>query len=274
MLSLGSAHRCAVWGSPIRHSLSPVLHRAAYRALGLTDWTYERREVDVAGFGAALAVLGPQWCGLSLTQPLKEAALAAARSVSATAAETGAVNTLVREADGWAGHNTDVHGIVTALAEVGCHRPRSAIVVGSGATARSAVRALEVRGASSVTLMVRSGPRPETLDQARRAGLAVEVIGMGEWVAADVVISTVPPASLPVVGLPPAATPEAAVLDVVYGQGRTPLQDAAAEGGWAIAEGTSMLLHQAARQVRLMTGVEAPVEAMREALATALAESP
>lgn len=274
VLSGGAAHRCAVWGSPIRHSLSPVLHEAAYRALGLSDWSYERREVDIAGFAAALGGLGPQWRGLSLTQPLKEVALAAARSVSTTAHETGAVNTLVRDADGWAGHNTDVHGIVKALAEVGCERPRSGLVVGSGATARSAVRALEACGAGAVTFMVRSAPRPETLEQARRAGLAIEVVGMGQWMASDVVISTVPPRALPVVGLPAAGSAGSAVLDVVYGEGRTPLQEAAARSGWAIAEGTAMLLHQAARQVQLMTGLEPPVEAMRTALAAARTDAP
>jgi shikimate dehydrogenase len=273
VLTRPPTHRCAVWGSPIEHSLSPVLHRAAYAALGLTDWSYDRREVDVAGFPAAFAVLGPEWRGLSLTMPLKEVAATVARTVSDTARETGAVNTLVRDADGWTAHNTDVHGIIEALAEVGCTSPGTAVVVGSGATARSAVRALEELGARSVTLMVRAQVRPETVEQARRAGLAVEVVALGAWHVADVVVSTVPPGTVPLDRLPEAPTRHAAVLDVVYGEGRTALQDAAAGRGWAVAEGTAMLLHQAARQVRLMTGLEAPVEAMRAALASARAGS-
>lgn len=259
-----------MWGSPIEHSLSPVLHRAAYRALGLADWSYDRREVDEAGFGAAFAGLGPEWQGLSLTMPLKEVAATVARSVSATARETGAVNTLVREVEGWTGHNTDVHGIVAALAEVGCVSPEKAVVIGSGATARSALRALEQCGVRSVTLMVRAAPRHATLEQARRAGLAVEVVGLGEWVTTDVVVSTVPPGSVPVDGLPVAGSTGSAVLDVVYGAGPTPLQEAAARQGWQVAAGTSMLLHQAAQQVELMTGRQAPVAAMRAALALAL----
>lgn len=259
-----------MWGSPIEHSLSPVLHQAAYTALGLADWSYERREVDEAGFAAALSSLGPEWRGLSLTMPLKEVALAAATTVSPTAAETGAVNTLVREGDGWAGHNTDVHGIVAALAEAGCNRADTALVLGSGATARSALRALEELGASTVILMVRSQPRPETMAQAERAGLAVRVAPMGEWAPADVVISTVPPAAVPSLDdFPATRSRRPVLLDVVYGEGRTPLQETATARGWTLAHGTDMLLHQAARQVWLMTGLEAPVGAMRAALARA-----
>lgn len=259
-----------MWGSPIEHSLSPVLHQAAYAALGLSDWSYERREVDAAGFPAALAELGPQWRGLSLTMPLKEVALTAAAEVSATAAETGVVNTLVRKRDGWVGHNTDVHGIVAALAEAGCESADRALVVGSGATARSALRALEELGTRRVALMVRSVPRPEALAQAERAGLRVEVVRMGEWAPADVVISTVPPAGLPALDhfpSPVAGSDCGVVLDVVYGEGRTPVQTAALAHGWALAPGTDMLLHQAAEQVRLMTGLEPPIEVMRAALA-------
>ena len=104
----GRGARCAVWGSPVEHSLSPVLHRAAYDALGLDAWTYDRREVDEAGFTGALAGLDETWRGLSLTMPLKEAALAAATMSSPTARAAGGANTLVREGSGWSAHNTDV----------------------------------------------------------------------------------------------------------------------------------------------------------------------
>jgi shikimate dehydrogenase len=259
-----------VWGSPVQHSLSPVLHQAAYRALGLTDWSYERREVDEAGFAAAFAALGEEWRGLSLTMPLKEVAATVARSVSRLARETGSVNTLVRGPGGWTGHNTDVHGIVAALAEAGVERATRAVIVGSGATARSAVAALEQCGTRSITLMVRAQPRPETVAQARRAGLDVDVVPMGQWPDSDVVISTVPPRSVAALdGLRTAGQQVPGLLDVVYGEGRTPLEDAAARRGWITVDGTSMLLHQAAEQVRLMTGLEAPIEAMRAALAEA-----
>jgi shikimate dehydrogenase len=273
------AHRCAVWGSPVAHSLSPVLHRAAYAALGLTGWEYDRRDVDEVAFPAALAGLDGSWRGLSLTMPLKEAALRAARTVTPLAAATGAANTLVRDSDdpgdpAWTAHNTDVHGIRTALALGGCPHPSSMLVVGSGATARSALAVLPA-GESRVVFMVRDRVRDETLAQARAAGIAVEVVGLGQWQAAvdvDAVVSTVPPESVAAPDTLPAADDarRPVVLDVVYGSGRTPLQRAAAERGWVVAAGTDMLLHQATEQVRLMTGLPAPLAAMSDALQAAL----
>lgn len=260
--------RCAVWGSPVAHSLSPTLHRAAYAALGLTGWAYDRRQVDEAAFGGALAGLDATWRGLSLTMPLKEVALRAASVVDATAATTGAANTLVATAAGWHAHNTDVHGIVAALRSAGASAPAHALVVGSGATARSAVAALAALGAARVTFLVRGAPRELTVAQARSAGLEVDVVGLGHWPVADVVVSTVPPEAVTGLDDLPAPRGTGAVLDVVYGGGPTPLQRRAREAGWALAPGTDMLLHQAAAQVTLMTGLPAPLEAMAAALAS------
>ena len=263
---------CEVWGSPIAHSLSPVLHRAAYASLGL-DWAYGRREVDADGFADAIAGVGQGCRGLSLTMPLKEVALAAADLVDDAARATGAANTLVPTTTGWSAHNTDVDGIRRALADAGATAPDSVLVVGSGATARSTLAAV-AGTARRVVLMVRDRARPETLEQARAAGLPVEVVGPGKWTPADVVVSTVPPKS--VTGLDRLAAPGASgrtvLLDVVYGGGTTPLERAAVAAGWAVAPGTDMLLHQATRQVELMTGRTAPLEAMRSALEAALAE--
>ncbi|HEV7450616.1 MAG TPA: shikimate dehydrogenase, partial [Pseudonocardiaceae bacterium] len=108
--------RAAVLGSPIRHSLSPVLHSAAYAALGLTGWRYEAFDCDEAALPAFVERLGPEWAGLSLTMPLKEVALAVADEVSPVAAAIGAANTLTRGASGWHADNTDAPGMVDALA--------------------------------------------------------------------------------------------------------------------------------------------------------------
>jgi shikimate dehydrogenase len=274
----GVARHCAVWGSPIGHSLSPVLHRAAYAALGLHDWSYVRREVDEAGFADALAGLDATWVGLSLTMPLKEVAVRAATTVTTVAAITGAANTLVRDPDGspgWTAHNTDVHGITMALRGAGCTDPSSLLVVGSGATARSAIAAVSEPG-GRVVFMVRDGVRPETLAQARDSGLGVEVVRVGDWAAAadvDAVVSTVPPTSVQGLGSFPAVSGgrrRPVVLDVVYGSGETALQRVARDRGWAVAAGTDMLLHQATEQVRLMTGRPAPLAEMSHALRLAL----
>ncbi|MDQ2755929.1 MAG: hypothetical protein M3Y71_05120, partial [Actinomycetota bacterium] len=153
-----TGHHSAVLGSPVSHSLSPVLHRAAHAALGLRGWTYVATRVEASELAQHVGRLGDDWVGLSLTMPLKEAALAVAGGVSALALATGAVNTLVRRppaeaADGdeqrspWWGDNTDVHGLVAALAEAGVDRADHVVVVGSGATARSAVAAASALGA-------------------------------------------------------------------------------------------------------------------------------
>jgi shikimate dehydrogenase len=272
--------RCAVWGSPVAHSLSPVLHRAAYAALGLTSWSYDRHEVDEARFPRALEELDETWRGLSLTMPLKEVALQAAAEATETARETSAANTLVRADGGWLADNTDVHGITAALAAVGCDPASEAVaevvVVGSGATARSAVAAVaamatsagERAGSPRVTLMVRDEARPETLAQARATGLQVVVAQLGDWPDADLVISTAPStAGLSLDTLPAAVGGRTRVLlDVVYGEGPTPLQRGAQHRAWTLARGVDMLLHQASRQVTLMTGQPAPLAAMAEAL--------
>ncbi len=280
-----TAHHAGVLGSPISHSLSPVLHRAAYAALGLQGWTYDATRVEASELLEHVRRLGDEWVGLSLTMPLKEAAFSVAGEVSVLALATGAVNTLVRRATepprsgtghpspGWWGDNTDVHGLVAALAEAGVERADHVVVIGSGATARSAVAAATALGAERVTFMVRAQVRPETLRQARTAGLHVEHVGEGQWPeGVDVVVSTVPPASTAAwaPSLPPGVR---AVVDVVYGDGPTPLTTAARRPGCAAVPGTEMLLHQAARQVELMTGRPAPVSAMRAALTTALSRS-
>jgi shikimate dehydrogenase len=262
--------RAAVLGSPIAHSLSPALHTAGYRALGLDDWEYTRSDVAGPALVSFVTGLGPEWRGLSLTRPLKEVAFTVATTVSDVARETGSINTLLRRADGrWDADNTDVVGILGALAEVGVTHAERPVVIGSGATARSAVAAFAAMGARRVDVMVRGELRGATLAQAEGAGLAVTRRELGDWPDdVDVVVSTVPGDRSPVAAtLPPG---RGAVLDVVYG---TPsaLADVAPRQGYAVVPGVAMLLHQAAEQFRLMTGRRAPLEAMRAAVARVVA---
>jgi len=270
-----ATRRAAVLGSPISHSLSPALHGAAYQALGLSNWLYDAHEVRQSGLREFVAGLGPEWAGLSLTMPLKEAAFEVADEVSDLARQVGSINTLVRRPDGgWSGDNTDVYGVSQALREAGCAHVASSVVLGSGATARSVIAALAMLGCQRVTFAVRSAARPETLDQARHAGLEVDVVRLGQLADrvgdAPLVVSTLPSNALPEMMLPEARLQGHLLLDVVYAGWPTPLARTFEEAGARVVSGFEMLVHQAAEQVHLMTGLRAPVEQMRAAGLAAL----
>lgn len=261
--------RAGVLGRPIAHSLSPVLHRAAYAARGL-DWTYEAIDCGVDELPAVLAARA-DWAGFSATMPLKHALLSAAASVSPVAAAVGAANTLLPGPDGWVADNTDVLGVLGALGEHAV-RPASVAVLGAGGTAQAVLAALPSVGVSSCTVLVRSRSRATPLlDTAARLGVAVQLDDLAPSavaLGADLVVSTLPPgAADPLAGFP--WTPAQAVLDVVYAPWPTPLADAAARAGATVLSGALMLLHQAAAQVRLMTALEPPLDAMRAALRAA-----
>jgi shikimate dehydrogenase len=262
----------AVLGSPVAHSLSPVLHNAAYAALGLTDWSYglhECREPELAGF---VDGLGPEWAGLSLTMPLKRVTLDVADEVDELAGAIGAANTLVLTGRRTA-YNTDIVGIGATLGDVSGR----AVVLGAGGTAQSALASLREAGIDDVTVLVRDLARtPELRDTAERLGVAPRIVAAladpasasAELVGADVVISTLPPGGAdPLV--PPGAG--AVVLDVVYAPWPTPFAAAALTAGAGVRSGLEMLLHQAVAQVELMTGKPGPVAAMRTALDAAVA---
>lgn len=280
-----AGHLAAVLGSPVGHSLSPVLHDAAYRALRLDSWRYCAHEVREPLLADFIGGLGPEWAGLSLTMPLKEVGLTVADEVSPLAREVGATNTLVRLPEGgWAAHNTDVHGVEEALRSAGLDSVPEALVLGSGATARSVLAALGRLGAERVTLAVRGEGREATLEHAGRLGITTRVRPLEDAaaLAADVplVVSTLPAGAADLVaaavagrgessGTPAAGRP--ILFDVVYAGWPTPLAQAFTDRGSVVVSGFEMLLHQAAAQVELMTGLEPPVEAMRAAGLAALA---
>ncbi|GII04528.1 shikimate dehydrogenase [Planobispora takensis] len=261
--------RAAVLGSPIAHSLSPYLHRAAYRALGLDDWSYEAIECEETGLPGLLGGLGPDWAGLSLTMPLKRAVLPLLDTVSEPVVEVGGANTVVLRDGARHGENTDVHGIVRALTEAGAARPRSAAILGGGATAASTLAALRELGLGEATLVVRDpGRAGETAEVAERLGTALTVQTFDKIdtvLDVDLVVSTLPSGAADgfadlVAGRVPV------VFDVVYAPWPTRLAGAVAEAGGTVVGGFPMLLHQAVRQVELMTGrTDVPVEAMRAA---------
>jgi shikimate dehydrogenase len=257
---------------PVEHSLSPVLHHAAYAQLGLTGWHYDRHAVDEAGLRAFVDGLGPEWAGLSLTMPLKRVALDVADDVDPDAAAIGAANTLVRRDDRWLAANTDVAGIVETLREAGISRVRRGVVLGAGGTAQAALAALRRLGEPAPTVLVRDPARAGALlATAERLGLAPRIVGGFPDTAlppADVVISTLPAgAADPLAGH--AWDPATVVLDVVYAPWPTALAAAAGAAGCRVVGGLEMLLHQAVEQVELMTGRPGPTTAMRAALTAA-----
>lgn len=257
--------RAAVLGRPVGHSLSPALHSAAYIALGLTDWSYDAVECGESGLAGFLDGLGPDWAGLSLTKPLKRAVLPLAHTASDLVRDVGAANTVLLSDRGRHIENTDVGAIVTLLRSADVSDP---VILGAGGTAAAAVAALRDLGASGMTVVVRNPARAaELLAAAERLGVFVR---LAEWPAvpesATTVISTVP-SDAETALREHQWRPDSTVFDVLYHPWPTVLATMAGAAGARVIGGWDLLLHQAARQVSLMTGRPAPLEAMRSALA-------
>lgn len=264
------SRRAAVLGSPIGHSKSPVLHRAAYAALGL-DWRYDAIEMTSDRLPAFLASCSwPEWAGLSLTMPLKFDVIPLLDEISPTAEQVQATNTVVFSDSGASGYNTDVAGMRQAIVEAGGGEleARTAVIVGAGATARSALAALAGMGVTDSRVVARSREKASALEPlAADLAMGIEVAPWqpGARLDADIVISTVPPgvADEFAAGVP---TAPGVLLDVAYGDSPTALTRAWTSAGGRAADGLDLLLWQAADQVTLMTGLEAPVAEMRSAV--------
>ncbi|MCL3862853.1 shikimate dehydrogenase [Actinotalea sp. K2] len=292
--------RAAVLGHPVAHSLSPVLHRAAYAALGLDTWRYDALDVTEEQLPGFVADLDASWAGLSLTMPLKQTVLGLLDHVEPLAEVVGAVNTvLVQAAAGTrpvlVGANTDVHGVVHAVQE-GLTLPgadgsartgsaRRAVILGAGATAASTLAALAQLGCTSPQVFVRSMARAGgTMRAAHRMGVEPKFLTfaptgrvLASLASADVVVSTLPPHAADELAaeLTESGGGDLGVLlDCAYDPRPTALGAAWVVAGGSYVSGERMLLHQATEQVRLMTGRTAPVEAMEEALAGALGGPP
>ncbi|MFJ9417417.1 shikimate dehydrogenase [Streptomyces sp. NPDC101227] len=269
-------NKAAVLGSPIAHSLSPVLHRAAYAELGLTDWTYDRFEVDEAGLPGFIEKLGPEWAGLSLTMPLKRAIIPLLDEITDTAASVEAVNTVVFTADGRrTGDNTDIPGMLSALRERGVETVERAAVLGAGATASSALAALSRICTGEVTAYVRSDARAEEMrGWGERLGVEVRTApwaDAAEAFGAPLTIATTPAGTTDALAT---AVPDrpGTLFDVLYEPWPTALATAWSDRGGAVVGGLDLLVHQAVLQVEQMTGRSpAPLAAMREAGTAALA---
>jgi shikimate dehydrogenase len=265
------AHRCAVLGSPIAHSLSPELHTAAYRELGLAGWSYERCEVTEAELAGFVLGRDPSWRGLSLTMPLKVAALRLGE-VDPLAALVGAANTLVFTPTGRRVYNTDVGGLTTALVRAGTARCGSATILGAGSTARSSLVSVAQLGATSVTVVARDlakGEQLRPLADTMRVDLSVRnwdedpgpsdlIVNTATAGAADT-RADVFAASAPV------------VFDAIYDPWPTALAVAAESAGCVVVNGLDLLVGQAVLQIELMTGRRVEHDVLVAAATAALA---
>lgn len=271
-----TAHRAAVCGKPIGHSLSPVIHTAGFAAAGLLNWTYTAIECDAAGLPGLVHGLGPEWVGLSLTMPLKEVALTLASSASPAARVVGVANTLVRQEDGsWHADNTDIAGMVRVLRDAGVPDKPGVTVLGGGGTARAALAAAARLGATEVTVATR---RPAAMAELAPVAEALEITLTGRDFASvtalesDAVISTVPKGAADELALTAAWRPGTVLFDAIYDPWPTPLAAAADANGVRVASGLDLLLAQALGQFELFTGVvPAPEAPMRAALTAAAA---
>jgi shikimate dehydrogenase len=264
----------AVLGSPIAHSLSPVLHQAAYDALGLTNWSYRAVECTEGRLEATLRALDAEGlAGASLTMPLKRAALPLLAKTERLAADVGAANTVLfgGVAGEWWGANTDVAGIADTLRAAGATRPHRFTILGGGATAASGVAAAAALSVPGVVVVAR---RPEAAHDLVSLGHRLFVsVQIQPWtdvataLSADVVLSTVPAGATDALAVP---SVPGLLFDVVYAPWPTTLATAWSSAGGDVIGGLELLVAQAGEQVRLMTGLDAPIAAMRAAGEAAL----
>ena len=268
----------AVIGSPIEHSLSPVIHRAAWAQLGIDGWEYHRLEQDTDSLPGFIAGLGADCAGLSVTMPCKQAVMPLLDVIDPLASAVGAVNTVVPSSGVLAGFNTDVTGIASAVRRAcsmaGCSAPSSALVLGARATASSALAALGELGITSSTVAARRFGGPgSVVAAASRLGVTIEQVLWSDAEAvdraassADLVISTLPASAADPLAERLRVREGQILLDVVYSPRDTALRRAFENAGGVVAEGTDMLVFQAGAQVQLMTGRSPDTGVMREAL--------
>ena len=273
----------AVIGSPIEHSLSPVIHRAAWAQIGIDGWEYRRLEQDADSLPRFIGGLGGDCAGLSVTMPCKQAVMPLLDAIDPLASAVGAVNTVVPSSGILAGFNTDVTGIASAIRRA-CSQadrvlPTSAVVLGARATASSALAALGELGIVTSTVAARRFGGPGSVVAASsRLGVSIDQV---LWSDRDAVLRAISGADLVISTLPAGVADPLAehmtvregqiLLDVVYSPRETALRSAFERNGGIVAEGTDMLIFQAAAQVQLMTGRAPKTDVMRGALEAELA---
>ncbi len=258
---------CMVIGHPVRHSLSPMIHNAGYKALSIDDqFSYVARDVDPDKIGDFVNDVRAEGIrGVSCTVPHKQLVIPYLDKVDPVAQKIGAVNTIVNDSGKLTGYNTDWLGAIGPIRKLAAVKGKKALVVGAGGTARAVVYGLTQAGAI-VTVCNRTAEKSQKLAQefgCDSAELADDLIQK-----ADIIINTT------TVGMNSKETPlytdklhtGQIVFDAVYSPYQTELLRRAKQKGSTVIHGTEMLLAQAYGQFKLYTGQDAPVEPMRQAL--------
>ena len=266
---------CGVIGWPVTYSLSPAIHEAAFRALGI-NWRYLHLPVPPGALREAMTKLrSERYAGANVTIPHKTQAAGIATPLSEDAARLNAVNTLVSSGETLAGENTDAPGFANFLARDADWDPsgRSALLYGAGGAARACVLALARAGLASLVVAVRETGRAERLLRlAASLGLEAEAVPFAEAAGRpfDLVANATPVGrggeSLPL----PKLGPEVLVVDLIYRPAKTAMLEAAREAGAPAFGGLGLLVHQAALSFELFTGAPAPLQIMREAALSGL----
>lgn len=247
--------KAAVLGSPISHSLSPLLHTIAYTELGLES-EYTRIDVKAEELSGFLENCGPTWSGFSLTMPLKEEVLNFANNVSPLAARIRSANTLVQgPSETWSASTTDVSGFTHALSAHGRDAAGHVLIIGGGATARAAVAACD--GVSTrISVMVRSQSRVEEISNSAEFS-DLEFIEWGDttlFESADLIISTVPEGVSDSLVKDFPSKPVGLFFDVLYNPWPTMALKKWSSFGGQVVDGLDLLIHQAIDQVAIFSG--------------------
>lgn len=263
-------------GSPVSHSLSPVLHRAAYRCLGLEGWSYDAVECPAHALPDRLrqAREDEAFAGYSLTMPLKVSVLPLLDALEPLAGRVGAVNTVVRRGEQLVGANTDVPGVVRALREAGIGSPGHVVVLGAGGSAQAAVAALAELGRPPTVALVRRPAGADLLREVAAAfGVALQVRPWGPVPATDLVVATTPAGATDQLAADAARGDwprGAALFDVLYAPWPTRLAAAVLARGERVVGGLELLVAQAAGQVERMTGRTVSPAVLRAAADSAI----
>lgn len=260
--------KLAVLGSPIAHSLSPVIHRAAYATLGF-DWEYDAVELSRESLPAFMSALDGRWRGLSLTMPLKRDVVPLLDWADPLVELVGGANTVVVTDDGLRGYNTDVEGAMRSFLDAGLSSLESVWILGAGATAASLLVASIRLGAQSVEIFARTPAKAEPLKELGESLGASVVVRQWQEAALSVeipsaIITTVPGGSLDV-EFDESVRTAAALFDVAYDPWPSEVAKSWMAVGGTVISGHDLLINQAIAQVRIFAAGTPDVPLAREA---------